>query len=143
MSARLRQCRRLVQVRSIQHDLAAIAAEQALNRVAALEASAVRLDQVRTSFGAEPGASSGAVLARSGEMAMRLDLARTDLKLSLEGARHHAAQSGAARVEARRKQESMKKLSDKAAAQARAREAARQQSTPAHRRRLPVPEEPR
>jgi hypothetical protein len=120
-----------------------LASEQALNRVAALEASAVRLDQVRTSFGAEPGASSGAVLARSGEMAMRLDLARADLKLSLAGARYHATQSGAARIEARRKQESMKKLSDKAAAQAQAREASRQQSTPGPRRRRPSAEEPR
>lgn len=135
MSGRARQCRRLVQVRAIQHNIALLAAEQALGRVAALEASAVRIEQVRLSFGAPEGRSTGAALARSGEMAMRLDIARTDLERSLEGARHHAAASGEARLEARRKKDSMTKLSERAAAEAQRREASKQQRVPAVRRK--------
>ena len=129
MSSRVKQCLRLAQVRSVQHGIALAAVQQAFRRVAALEGSASRIDQLRHSFATSCGPSSGAGLARSGEMAMRLDLARKDLGLSIDRARHQAAASDEIRLDARRKQESMKKLSDRAALEASAAAALREEAT--------------
>ena len=72
----------------------------------------------RGGFRAEPGLSSGAALASVGEIAMRLDLAREGLAKTLNGARDEAAIAKDARLAARRKQESAKRLGEKAAAEA-------------------------
>ena len=118
MSQRLRQCLRLAQVRSIEHSLAALAAEQSLRKVVALETSAAQLARLRDGFGAQCGTSSGAALASIGEIAMRLDLARQSIGRSIDGARAQAEAAGEARLAARQRQESSEKLSDKAAREA-------------------------
>ena len=118
MSNRLRQCLRLTHVRGIQHAVAVMVSQQAQQRVQYLELSEDQLVRLRGGFGAEPGFSSGAALASVGEIGMRLDLAREGLAKSLDGARDEAAIARDARLAARRKQESAKRLGEKAAAQA-------------------------
>ena len=118
MSNRLRQCLRLTHVRAIQHALAAGVSHQAQQRVDQLQLSEDQLARLRGGFRPQPGLSSGAALASVGELAMRLDLARDDLARVLSRARDQAAVARDARVAARRKEESAKRLGAKAAEQA-------------------------
>lgn len=133
MSNRVRQCSRLVRVRSIQHNLAALVADHAFRRVEALESSAGQLARLRDGFAPEQGTSSGAIIASLGEIAMRLDAARDGLGKTITGARAQAAASGEARLAARQRQESAQRITDKAAADA-ARKAEKKQAASPRRR---------
>jgi hypothetical protein len=135
MSNRIRQCARLAQVRSIQHDLAAMIAERAVRQVAALEASADQLSRLRLGFSAERGLSSGAALASQGELAMRLDLARDKLNASIDGAKARAQAASTARIAAKQQQESAERLTDKVKTDRARREDRKAQSTPPRRQR--------
>jgi hypothetical protein len=140
MSNRLRQCLRVAQVRSIEHTVAAHTSALAARRVEALEMSDQQLARLRAGFRAEHGVSSGAILAGLGELAMRLDIAREGLRRSITGAREQAANSAELQIEARRREESMKKLAERAAAEAA--RAAEQMPLPVRggRRSLPTKE---
>lgn len=110
MSGLVRQRARLVRVRKIQHDLAAGAAVQAAGRVAMLEGNRARLMRMRSELHPIEGATTGAALARMGELAMRLDTARQGLDPSIEAARALAASLEGEQRAARRDQESAEKL---------------------------------
>jgi hypothetical protein len=133
MSNRLRQCLRLTQVRSIQHALAAGVSNQAQQRVEQLELSEGQLARLRGGFRSAPGLISGAALASTGELAMRLDLARHDLARTLSGARDQAEVARDARISARRREESARRLGEKSAEQA-ARKAEKKQVASSPRR---------
>lgn len=120
MSRLLNQRRRIVRVRRLQHDLAASAAAEAAGKVQALETSRQRLAEMRSELQPEPGVTSGSGLARIGELAMRLDMARQGLAPTLDSARATAAQKERVRVSKRRDQESAEKLEKMAAAAAEA-----------------------
>ena len=79
MNGLVRQRARLAQVRRIQHGLAATVAAQAAGRVQMLETSRERLLQMRSELRPVEGATTGAAMARMGELAMRLDSARLSL----------------------------------------------------------------
>ena len=104
MNGLVRQRARLARVRRIQHGLAATVAAEAVGRVQMLETSRERLRQMRTELCPTEGPTTGAALARMGELAMRLDTARHSL------ARSAAAVREAERQAARRDQESAEKL---------------------------------
>lgn len=110
MSSLVRQRARLVRVRKIQHGLAAGAAQQAAGRVAMLEMNQARLQRMRGELRPIEGPTSGAALARMGELAMRLDTARHGLTPSIEAARALAASLQSEQHAARRDQESAEKL---------------------------------
>lgn len=110
MSAAVRQRRRIVRVRKIQHALAANAAAAAAGRVRTLELSRERLARMRAELKPVEGPSSGAALAQMGELAMRLDSARLGLGPTIDSARSAAALREAERLVARRDQESAEKL---------------------------------
>ncbi|MFM6853380.1 MAG: hypothetical protein ACKOUM_04795, partial [Sphingopyxis sp.] len=63
---------RLLRVRSVQHNLAAREAAQAAQRVDDLERNRTRVAGLRADLVARVGVSSGAAMARSAELAMRL-----------------------------------------------------------------------
>ena len=106
----VRQRARLVRVRKIQHDLAASAAALAAGQVQLIETNRERLAQMRGELRASEGMTSGAALARLGELAMRLDDARQGLGRTLDNARTAAAAREDVRRSARRDQESAEKL---------------------------------
>jgi hypothetical protein len=110
MTALVRQRARLTKVRRIQHGIAASAAAEAAGRVQMLETSRERLRQMRSELRPIAGVTSGAGLARMGELAMRLDDARHGLGNTIESARGVAAHREAQRRAARRDQESAEKL---------------------------------
>lgn len=114
----VRQRARIARVRRLQHDRAALAAAKAAGHVRALESNDERLGQMRRNLAAEPGLTTGALLASRGELAMRLESARAGLGLSINGARAAAALREQARLGARRDQESAEKLQDRAATHA-------------------------
>ena len=118
MSSHMRQFARIARVRRVQHNLAAAAAAKAAGEAQMLEMSAERLAQLRDGLGAGAGETSGASLASMGELAMRLDKAKAGLSTAISSARAVAAAREAARIAARRDQESVEKLGGKAAATA-------------------------
>lgn len=106
----VQQRARIVRVRKIQHDLAASAAAEAAGQVQLIETNRQRLAQMRRELNAVEGTTSGAALARMGELAMRLDSARQGLGRTLDNARTMAAAREEVRRSARREQESAEKL---------------------------------
>jgi hypothetical protein len=115
MSATLQQRTRLARVRRIQHGLAASVAAQAAGRVQMLETSRARLLAMRAELRPAEGPTTGAALARLGELAMRLDSARNSLGPTIDSARSAAAARELERRLARRDQESAEKLEAAAA----------------------------
>lgn len=114
MNAAIRKTQRFARVRTLQHNLAAVAAHKAVQQVEALEASIGKLVSLRDSMCAPPGLASGAALAATGEIAMRLDQARATVAASAAGARARAVAFQEARLAARVKQESADRLTGKA-----------------------------
>jgi len=110
MNGLVRQRARLARVRRIQHGLAASVAAQAAGRVQMLETSRERLRQMRSELKPVEGPTTGAAMARMGELAMRLDSARYNLGPTIDSARSAAAAREAERRAARRDQESAEKL---------------------------------
>jgi hypothetical protein len=110
MNGLVRQRARLARVRRIQHGLAANVAAQAAGRVQMLETSRERLRQLRAELQPAEGPTTGAAMARMGELAMRLDSARHSLGPTIDSARSAAAAREAERRAARRDQESAEKL---------------------------------
>lgn len=115
MSALVQQRQRIVRVRRIQHNAAANAAVDAAQRVQMIEGNRARLLQMRGELQPAVGLTSGAALARIGELGMRLDEARFGLGTSLGAARAMAATREGERIAARRDQESAEKLEQAAA----------------------------
>jgi hypothetical protein len=110
MNGLVRQRARLARVRRIQHGLAATVAAQAAGRVQMLETSRERLRQMRSELRPVEGPTTGAAMARMGELAMRLDSARYNLGPTIDSARSAAAARETERRAARRDQESAEKL---------------------------------
>lgn len=141
MSTRFRQVSRVARVRSIQHSLAALVADDAERRVRTLEMRAAHLERLRAGFSCEPGPSSGAALACRGEMALRLDTARHGLLHPIGDARAKADSCREGLIKARRNQESSERLADRVAADS-AQALEKRQSGARSRRRLRPDTEP-
>ncbi len=105
---------RFARVRALQHNLAAVATSKANQQVAALEASMTKLVSLRDGMSPTPGVATGAALAASGEIAMRLDQARATVAVSAASARARAATIRQAQMRARMKQETADRLADRA-----------------------------
>ncbi len=110
MSGALKQRARIARVRRLQHGLAATSAAAAVGQLRNLEINRERLARMRVDLAPGEGATNGASLSSAGELAMRLDAARLGLSGSIEAARDIAATREAARLQARREQESAEKL---------------------------------
>lgn len=126
MSPRVRKAERFARVRTLQHNLAALTAHRAARQVDALEASIGKLVSLRDAMRPAEGVITGATLASTGEITMRLDQARASVAASAISARQRAAACHEARMMARRMQESADRLTEKVT-QAAERQAERKQ----------------
>jgi hypothetical protein len=115
VSGALKQRARIARVRRLQHGLAASSAAEAAGQLRNLELSRDRIARIRSELNAPAGATNGAWLSSSGELAMRLDAARLGLAGTIDAARAQAAAREQARLQARREQESADKLEQAAA----------------------------
>lgn len=115
MNPLVRKTLRFARVRTLQHNLAALAAHRAASQVDALENSIGKLVSLRDAMRPPEGIITGATLASTGEIAMRLDQARASVAVSAVNARQRAAVFHEARLAARRRQESADRLTDKSA----------------------------
>jgi hypothetical protein len=114
MNPRVRKTQRFARVRTLQHNRAALAAHREASQVDALEASIGKLVSLRDAMRPAEGIISGATLASTGEIAMRLDQARASVAAPAVSARQRAAACHEARMMARRLQESADRLTEKA-----------------------------
>ena len=114
MNPRVRKAQRFARVRTLQHNLAALTAHRAASQVDALEASIGKLVSLRDAMRPAEGIISGATLASTAEIAMRLDQARASVAATAVSARQRAAACHEARLMARRLQESADRLTEKA-----------------------------
>lgn len=110
----VRQRARIARVRKLQHELAALAVTQANGQVQQLELSHERLGSMRDVLTLQQGGTVGADLASRGELATRLDQARNGLVPSIANARANVERREIARLGARMKFESARKLEAKA-----------------------------
>jgi hypothetical protein len=120
MKRLIQQRGRIARVRRIQHGLAASKAAEAAGKVQVIETNQAKLARMRTELKPSSGPTTGAALARMGELAMRLDQARIGLGRTLDSARSAALARESERIEARREQESAEKLQKAARAAAEA-----------------------
>lgn len=118
MSNLVRRRERIARVRRIEHIQAAGAAAAAEAQLQTLEQSAARVLDLRLSLTTGIGSLASQTLAAQGELAHRLDLARFGLADAIAGARVTAAAKAAERIEARVRQESAERLTERAAAEA-------------------------
>ena len=114
MKPQVRKAQRLMRVRTVQHNLAAVATHKARQQVEALEASIGKLVAIRDAMQPSAGGTTGAMLASSGEIAMRLDQARASVMQSADGARRRAEICREAQLAARQNQETADRLTEKA-----------------------------
>jgi len=110
VNAIVHQRARLARIRRIQHGLAASVAAAAADRVQLLEMNHERLRRMRSELQPIAGPTSGAALARMGELGMRLDSARLSLGQTINSARSAAEAREIERRAARRDQESAERL---------------------------------
>lgn len=114
MKALIKKRARITRVRSAQHLLAASDAATAEAQLVSLEGNAAKLALLRDSLTIPVGETSGAVLQNRGQLAQRLDNARTGLASAITSAKATAEQKVAERIEARQRQESAAKLDQRA-----------------------------
>lgn len=114
MKALIRKRARISRVRSVQHLLAASDAASAEAQVISLENNAAKLVMLRDSLTIPVGETSGAILQNRGQLAQRLDGARSGLASAINSAKATAEQKVAERLEARQRQESAAKLDARA-----------------------------
>ncbi|QPQ55354.1 hypothetical protein IC614_01710 [Allosphingosinicella flava] len=135
MSPVSRQRARIARVRHVQHDLAAAEAAQAQRKVQALELNAGQIARLRAGLAPHLGLTSGATMASTGELAMRLEKAGEGLARTIKAARIAVEAKDAVRLTARLQQESADKLKTKAAAEDEAAEERRIAASIRHRGR--------
>ena len=105
---------RVARVRRAQHLQAVAEASRAEARVADLEASATRRAALRDDLTRGQGTTFAATLAGAGELAGRIDAARTGLAVTIADARATAAALARARLATDIQQRSAEKLQDRA-----------------------------
>lgn len=106
---------RITRVRGVQHLLAASAAAQAEAQLDTLENNQAKLAMLRDSLSVPAGTTTGAVLQNRGQLAQRLDSARSGLADAIVAAKAQVEAKGVERLEARQRQESAAKLDQRAA----------------------------
>jgi hypothetical protein len=78
-----------MRVRAVEHQLAKLRLATADNRLLSLTQVGDRIDSLRAQIFAEPGATDGLTLRSMGEMATRLDTARSDMTVPIAVADAH------------------------------------------------------
>jgi len=111
MTARTARRKRIIRVRSVEHQLAEANLARANGELANLVELAKRLETLRVDLAMAKGAVAGRALNTIGELAMRLDLAQENLTAPLSNASARRDQMGALAQRALAKEESAASMS--------------------------------
>lgn len=110
MNARTARRKRIIRVRSVEHQLAEANLARANGELANLVELAKRLETLRVDLAVAKGAVAGRALNSVGELAMRLDLAQENLTAPLSNASARCDRMGALVQRAMVKEESAVRL---------------------------------
>src|SRR3546814_20901158 len=106
MNARTARRKRIIRVRSVEHQQAEANLARANGELANLVELAKRLETLRVDLAMAKGAVAGRALNTIGELAMRLDMAKENLSAPLDRANAHRDQMGVLAPRALEKEES-------------------------------------
>ncbi|WP_188237427.1 hypothetical protein [Sphingopyxis sp. LK2115] len=136
MTARIARRKRIIRVRSVEHQLAEANLARANGELANLVELARRLETLRSDLAIAKGAVAGRALNTVGELAMRLDLAQENLTAPLSNASARRDQMGALAQRAMAKEESAVRLYEKSRKSAEAEQERRSDANRPHRPRV-------
>jgi hypothetical protein len=136
MTARIARRKRIIRVRSVEHQLAEANLARANGELANLVELARRLETLRSDLAIAKGAVAGRALNTVGELAMRLDLAQENLTAPLSNASARRDQMGTLAQRAMAKEESAVRLYEKSRKSAEAEQERRSDANRPHRPRV-------
>ncbi|MBB5704924.1 hypothetical protein [Sphingopyxis panaciterrulae] len=110
MTTRTARRKRIIRVRSVEHQMAEANLARANGELANLVELAKRLETLRVDLAMAKGAVAGRALNTIGELAMRLDMAKENLTAPLDRASAHRDQMGVLAQRAMVKEESAVRL---------------------------------
>ncbi len=135
MNARTARRKRIIRVRSVEHQLAEANLARANGELANLVELAKRLETLRVDLAMAKGAVAGRALNTIGELAMRLDIAQESLTAPLAGASQRRDEMGARAQSAMAKEESAVRLYERSRKSAEAELERRSDANRPHRAR--------
>lgn len=135
MNARTARRKRIIRVRSVEHQMAEANLARANGELANLVELARRLETLRVDLAMAKGAVAGRALNTIGELAMRLDIAQESLTAPLAGASQRRDEMGARALSALAKEESAVRLYERSRKSAEAEQERRDDANRPHRPR--------
>ena len=135
MNARTARRKRIIRVRTVEHQQAEANLARANGELANLVELARRLETLRVDLAMAKGAVAGRALNTIGELAMRLDIAQESLTAPLAGASQRRDQMGALAQSAMVREESAVRLYERSRKSAEAEQERRDDANRPHRPR--------
>ncbi|MBO9695711.1 MAG: hypothetical protein J7499_05895 [Sphingopyxis sp.] len=135
MNARTARRKRIIRVRSVEHQMAEANLARANGELASLVELAKRLETLRVDLAMAKGAVAGRALNTIGELAMRLDIAQESLTAPLAGASQRRDEMGARAQSAMAKEESAVRLYERSRKAAQVEQERRDDANRPHRPR--------
>ena len=135
MNARTARRKRIIRVRTVEHQLAEANLARANGELANLVELAKRLETLRVDLAMAKGAVAGRALNTIGELAMRLDIAQESLTAPLAGASQRRDEMGARAQSAMAKEESAVRLYERSRKSAEVEQERRDDANRPHRPR--------
>ncbi|NYF32846.1 MULTISPECIES: hypothetical protein [Sphingopyxis] len=135
MNARTARRKRIIRVRSVEHQMAEANLARANGELANLVELARRLETLRVDLAMAKGAVAGGALNTIGELAMRLDIAQESLTAPLSNASQRRDEMGARAQSAMAKEESAVRLYERSRKSAQAEQERRDDANRPHRPR--------
>ncbi|MCW5646914.1 MAG: hypothetical protein KIT23_06800 [Sphingopyxis sp.] len=135
MTARTARRKRIIRVRTVEHQMAEANLARATGELASLVELAKRLETLRVDLAMAKGAVAGGALNTIGELAMRLDIAQENLTAPLSNASARRDQAGMLAQSAMAKEESAVRLYERSRKSAEAEAERRRDANRPHRTR--------
>ena len=135
MTARTARRKRIIRVRTVEHQMAEANLARANGELANLVEQAKRLETLRVDLAMATGAVAGRALNTIGELSMRLDIAQESLTAPLSNASQRRDQMGALAQSAMVKEESAVRLYERSRKSAEAEQERRTDANRPHRAR--------
>ena len=135
MNARTARRKRIIRVRSVEHQMAEAHLARATGELASLVELSKRLEGLRTDLAMAKGAVAGRALNTIGELGMRLDMAKENLAAPLVNAGIRRDEAGVLAQSAMMKEESAVRLYERSRKSAEAEMERRSDANRPHRRR--------
>ena len=135
MNPRTARRKRIIRVRSVEHQMAEANLARANGELANLVELAKRLETLRVDLAVAKGAVAGRALNTIGELAMRLDIAQESLTAPLAGASQRRDEMGARAQSAMAREETALRLYERSRKSAEAEQERRDDANRPHRPR--------